>query len=101
MAASDAETTIWKKYTQQSFPFLYYGGQYVQTQVGFSDTDLSGLNWTQITADLKDPTNPIAKDILGESNVITAMICKMTNNQPSSVCSSSGVAAVTLPTASA
>lgn len=98
---TSAENTIWMKYTQGSFPFMDVGGQYVVTNAGFSPGDLSGLTWSQITADLKDPTNPIAKDILGESNVITAMICKMTNNQPSSVCSSSGVAAVTLPTASA
>jgi hypothetical protein len=98
---TSAENAIWMKYTQGSFPFMDVGGKYVVTNAGFSPGDLSGLTWTQITDDLKDPTNAIAKDILGESNVITAMICKMTNDQPSSVCSASGVSAVTLPTASA
>jgi hypothetical protein len=98
---TSAENAIWMKYTQGSFPFMDVGGNYVVTNAGFSPGDLSGLTWSQITNDLKDPTNAIAKDILGESNVITAMICKMTNDQPSSVCSASGVSAVTLPTASA
>lgn len=100
MKPTDAETAIWKKYTQQSFPFLYYGGQYVQTQVGFADTDLSGLNWTDITADLKNPDSKIAKDILGEANIDTALICKMTGGQPSSVCTASGLSSINVPTAS-
>lgn len=99
---SKADQALWLKYTGQgSFPFLYYGGKYVQTQVGFSDSDLSGLTWTQIATDLKTPSSKIAKDIVGESNSITAMICKLTNGQPASVCSSSGVSAITLPQASA
>jgi hypothetical protein len=98
---TSAENAIWMKYTQGSFPFMDVGGKYIVTNAGFSPGDLSGLTWKQITDDLKDPTNAIAKDILGESNVITAMICKMTSDQPSSVCSASGVTAVTLPTASA
>jgi hypothetical protein len=98
---TSAENTIWMKYTQGSFPFMDVGGNYIVTNAGFSPGDLSGLTWNQITDDLKDPSNAIAKDILGESNVITAMICKMTGDQPSDVCSASGVTAVTLPTASA
>jgi hypothetical protein len=98
---TSAENAIWMKYTGGSFPFMDVGGKYIVTNAGFSPGDLSGLTWKQITDDLKDPTNAIAKDILGESNVITAMICKMTSDQPSSVCSASGVTAVTLPTASA
>lgn len=101
MTPTSAQTTIWKKYTSQSFPFLYYGGKYVQTQVGFNELDLSGLDWTQITDDLNNPTSKIAKDILGEANIDTALICKMTGGQPSSVCSASGLSSINVPTASA
>jgi hypothetical protein len=90
-----AEQTLWTKYTT-GFPFLYFGGKYVQINAGYTDTDLSGLDWTQITADLKDPTSSIAKDILGEANVITAMVCKMTNGQgPAGVCTASGLSKIT------
>ncbi|HVV75599.1 MAG TPA: DUF929 family protein [Mycobacteriales bacterium] len=99
---SKSDQALWFKYTGQgSFPFLYYGGKYVQTQVGYSDSDLSGLTWTQIADDLKDPTSKIAQDVIGEANAITAMVCKMTNGQPGTVCSASGVSKVTLPQASA
>ncbi|HWA66880.1 MAG TPA: DUF929 family protein, partial [Mycobacteriales bacterium] len=101
MKPTSAENTIWMKYTQGSFPFLYYGGKYVQTQVGFSIDDLSGLNWTQIIADLKNPGSTVAKDIIGEANVDTKLICQMIDNADSSVCSASALNAINLPSASA
>jgi hypothetical protein len=76
-----------------------YGGKYVQTQVGFDDNDLSGKTWSEIAESLKDPSSQLAKDIVGEANTLTAMICELTNGQPADVCSSKGVTAVTLPSA--
>jgi hypothetical protein len=96
-----AQDALWAKYTGHSFPFMDFGGQYVVTNAGYPDTDLTGLNWTQITADLKDPSSTVGKDILGEANVLTAMICKLTNNQPANVCSAAGVSKVALPQPSA
>jgi Domain of unknown function (DUF929) len=96
-----AQMTIWKKYTSESFPFMDFGGKYVVTNAGYTDTDLSGLDWTQITNDLKDPTSTIAKDIVGEANILTKMICQLTNGQPATVCSAAGLSKITLPTASA
>ena len=98
---TDAQKKIWSKYTQLSFPFLYLDGKYVLTNTGFSPGDLAGLTWDQIIADLKDPTSSVAKDILGEANVLTAMIGKTTNGQPGDVCSAEGVTKIKLPTASA
>lgn len=94
------QQAIWSKYTQ-GYPFLDFGGKYVITNAGYTDTDLSGLTWTQIAADLKDPTSKVAKDVLGEANILTAMICKLTNGAPSTVCQAAGVTAITLPQASA
>ncbi|HVX71051.1 MAG TPA: DUF929 family protein [Mycobacteriales bacterium] len=97
---TDAQKAIWFKYSQ-GFPFLDFGGKYVVTGPSFSPGDLKDLNWAQISDQLKDPTSKVAQDILGEANVFTAMICKMTNGQPSSVCSASGVTKINLPTQSA
>ena len=55
---------------------------------------LQGKSWSQIAAALKDPTSPIAQSVDGAANYITGAICKMTNNQPSDVCSSAAVTAV-------
>jgi len=80
-----AQQTIFTKYTN-GFPFLDFGGKYTQTNAGFNPNDLSGFDQAQIASKLSDPTSKVSTDILGESNVVTAMICKMTNNQPASVC---------------
>jgi hypothetical protein len=56
-------------------------------------TGFAGMTWAQIAAAAKDPTSAVAKDIDGAANSITAAICKMTNNQPANVCSSSAAQA--------
>jgi hypothetical protein len=85
-----AQTKIFQKYTN-GFPFLYFGGKYVQTNAGYDPTLLSGLTQQQIAAQLKDPTSKIAQAILGEANNLTATLCKLTNNQPARACSSSTI----------
>ena len=82
---TSAQQALFTKYTT-GFPFLYFGGKYVQTNSGYDPTVLTGLNWQQIAAQLKNPNSKVAQGILGEANNLTATICKMTNNQPSSVC---------------
>ena len=54
---------------------------------------LAGLSWTQVAAAMRNPSSPVAKDIDGAANVITAAICTLTHSQPGSVCQSSGVKA--------
>jgi hypothetical protein len=49
---------------------------------------LSGQTWAQVAAALQDPSSAIAKGADGAANMITATICKVTNNQPSNVCTS-------------
>ena len=47
------------------------------------------------------PSSPIAKQVLGAANMMTAAICELTGGQPANVCTAPGVAAAaaTLPTA--
>ena len=47
---------------------------------------IAGLNWNQIAANLHDANSPVARTEDAEANYITAAICKMTGNQPASVC---------------
>ena len=46
----------------------------------------AGLTWSQIAADLHDPTSPVAKSALGTANYTTAAICSLTGNQPATAC---------------
>jgi hypothetical protein len=88
-------TTIWDKYTDSgqgpSYPFLDYNGQYVQTSQSFDPSILGGSTQLKIAAQLDTASSKFAKAIVGGANVTTATICKLTNNQPSNVCTASGV----------
>jgi hypothetical protein len=47
-----------------------------------------------IARDLSDPSSVVAEAIDGTANQITAGICAITGNQPSSVCDSAAIAAI-------
>jgi hypothetical protein len=87
------EKALFATYGSQAIPFLDIGNRYVLPQVQFVPSALAGLTWTQIATAMHDPSSPIAKDIDGAANVITAAICTLTHGQPAGVCHSSGVQA--------
>jgi thiol-disulfide isomerase/thioredoxin len=86
-----------------SFPFvdignqyLVLGAQYLPSALGTTDSVDSGhfgLTWTQIASDVKNPSSPVAQDIDGVANSITAAICKITNNSDAAVCHSAAATA--------
>jgi thiol-disulfide isomerase/thioredoxin len=76
-----------------SFPFIDFGNKFVIDGASFSPQVLAGATWSQAAAALKNPASPIAKGVDGAANLITAAICKITNNKPASVCGSAGVTA--------
>jgi Domain of unknown function (DUF929) len=83
--------------------FLVSGAQYLPSVLGSTPTvDPShfGLSWSQIAADLHDPSSPVAKSVLGAANTLTAGICNLTGGQPGSVCRSAAVEAIGKPGAS-
>ena len=73
-----------------SIPFIDLGNKYVE--VGnlspLSPSILTGKTWAEIAADMQDPTSSIGKAIDGNANYLTAGICKLTNNQPATACTS-------------
>ena len=71
-----------------AIPFIDFGGRYFVHGAQYDPQILSGQTWAQIASSLKDPSSAIAKGADGAANMITATICKATNNQPSSVCTS-------------
>lgn len=75
-----------------SIPFVDFGGRYLISGASYDPQLLQGKTADQIASALSDPTNPTTKGIIGTANAITAVICKLTNNQPSNVCSSSAIA---------
>jgi len=76
-----------------SFPFVDFGNQYLVLGAQYTPSTLSGLTWTQVAADVSNPSSAVAKDIDGAANSITAAICKITHNADTAVCSSAAAQA--------
>jgi hypothetical protein len=92
-----AQRALMAKYDSAgSIPFLDIANKYVVTGASFSPQVLQGLSRAQIAAQLSDPSSPVAQAIDGTANDITAAICNVTGNQPSSVGNSSAIAAIAM-----
>jgi hypothetical protein len=89
------EETIWHRYTGQqgSFPFLDIAGRYVETGQTVNPAVLKGLTADEIASRLANASDPVAKEIIGSANLVTAAICTATGDQPTTVCSAGGVVA--------
>jgi len=74
--------------TGGAIPFIDIGNKYVE--VGnlspFGPQDLQHKSWAQVAAAMSQPTSTIAKDADGAANYMTAGICVLTHNQPSTAC---------------
>ena len=76
---------------QGAIPFIDFGGKYFVHGSQYDPQLLSGQTWAQVAAALKDPSSPVAKGADGAANMITATICKATNDQPSNVCTAPAI----------
>ena len=77
-----------------AIPFIDFGGKYFVHGAQYNPQVLSGQTWAQVAAALKDPSSAIAKGADGAANMITATICKTTNNQPANVCTAPAIKAI-------
>lgn len=84
-----------------SIPFVMIGNRYAWAGSQYDPGVLEGKTFDEIVAALQDPDTEIAKAIGGTANVITAMICELTEGQPADVCGSEVIrrAQAALPTA--
>jgi hypothetical protein len=71
-----------------SIPFFDLGNKYVQVGnlAPLDPSLLAGKTWSQVAAAMNDPTSAIGKAEIGNANYMTAGICKLTNNQPTTAC---------------
>lgn len=93
-----AQNAIWAKYepdaATRGYPFIDFGNKFVIKGPIYDPAVLKGLTWSQIATAMRNPSSPVAQGVLGAANYMTAAICKTTNNQPASVCTSPAVTKV-------
>ena len=65
-----------------------FGNKYVICGVSYDPSTLAGLSWATIAGDLSNPSSPVAQQVDGTANYITAAICGITGNTPASACTS-------------
>lgn len=73
--------------TNNGIPFIDIGNQYTMVGQGVPPNPLQGLSWQQIAGDLSNPNSPVTKAIVGNSNYLTAAICKLPGASAASICS--------------
>jgi hypothetical protein len=93
-----AQQALWAKYDSSNgglgYPFIDFGGKVVLTGPLYDPAVLKGLSWSQISNQLKNPNSTVTKNVLGAANYVTAAICKMTNDTPSTVCKSGAIPSI-------
>lgn len=77
-----------------TIPFVDFANRYTFNGATYKPDSLQGLTWTQTAADLQNPSSPQAQGILGSANLITAVLCKLTSDQPASVCSGAAIKSI-------
>jgi thiol-disulfide isomerase/thioredoxin len=80
--------------TSGSIPFVDVGNRYAFSGAMYLPDVLSGMSWQAVADSLAQPSSPQAKAILGSANLITAAVCKLTADQPATVCSSSTIQSI-------
>jgi len=80
--------------TSGSIPFVDFGNRYAFNGAMYLPDVLAGMSWQAVADSLATPTSPQAKAILGSANLITAALCRLTADQPTTVCSSSTIQAI-------
>ena len=80
--------------SQGAIPFVDFGNKYLVSGASFSPQVLAGKSWAQISSALSNPKSPIAQAVDGTANVLIATICKLTNNQPTDVCTAPSIVAL-------
>jgi len=97
--ALDTLTTSEQQIFQQddsggSIPFIDIGNSYKAIGASFQysvlqDSGGNSRSWEDIASSLGDTSSPLAQNILGTANYLTAAICSIDNQQPGSVCGTS------------
>lgn len=87
------EQAVFDQYSGGAIPFVDIAGKYVVPAAQYLPSDLAGLTWQQIAADMKDPSSKVAQDIDGAANYLTAALIKAGAKAPAGLASSPGVQA--------
>jgi thiol-disulfide isomerase/thioredoxin len=74
-----------------TIPFVDFGNRYAFNGAMYSPDVIGGMSWQAVADTLKQPDSAQAKAIIGSADLITAAVCKMSSDQPATVCGSATI----------
>lgn len=83
-------STVWSSYGS-GFPFMNFGNSYVVPSSTLLPGGLAGKNWSQVITGIST-SDSMGIQVRESANLLTALICKITNERPASVCTASPIA---------
>lgn len=104
-APTAAETALLDKYDEpkyvpgmtvteeKSIPFITLENKFLISGASYAPLTLADQTRSEIAAGLSNATSPVTQAIIASANYQTAAICTLTGQQPTNVCTSSGVKA--------
>jgi len=77
-----------------AIPFIDFANQYLISGASYSPQVLQGKTRTAIAGELSNASSDVTQGVIGAANMMTATICKVTDNKPANVCNNSAIQAL-------
>jgi hypothetical protein len=90
-STTPAEEQLFESVGGGSYPFIDFGGKWLQKGASGDGAILAGLTPDSVATQIADPTSKIGSSIQQGADVFTAIICGMDGGKPANVCNSPGV----------
>ncbi len=91
LSPTPAQQRLWEAHTDQSFPWLDFGGHLELSSAQYSPTILEGLGFDTIASQIGDNHTPIGADVDAAAGALVRTICTtMSDHRPAAVCSAAG-----------
>jgi hypothetical protein len=75
-------------------PFIDFGGRYLVSGASFDPSVLQGKSAESIANEIADPSTAVSQGAVGTANALTAAICGLTDDKPSTICSDRAVVGI-------
>lgn len=90
---TSSENSLFTSLGGGAYPFIDFGGKWMQHGSAFDPKALSGMTPDQVAAAMTDPSTKQGAVISADADIFTAVICGIDGGKPANVCTAPGVQA--------
>jgi hypothetical protein len=90
---TDQQDQLFSNIGGGSYPFIDFGGSWIQHGGSFDPNDLKGMTPEQVAQKIGDTSTDVGKTVQAGADVFTAIICEINGGKPGNVCTAPGVKA--------